>query len=1537
MNFDGTGGQPFGSMQPNDPSISPLLQPLLNGSAGNLNVSQLEAIRNAAIAAAAAANSSHSAYSNSMISNPFALPLSQSSLPSAANQAQITSDLLYTQSASSMFFSLPAFHQQSRLTLSSSSFANPPAPTPTHNFMPHPTAHQQAALHFLATNGAAATNAPDLIDFGASGKSVSNFAPDLPNKDKKSHKTLSNDRQSAANASVMPPLPADNLLGGAFHPSLWYSSLAAQSLAALTNQIYFNNALKSAANGGNLPMPPMFGANNQQSSLPLHPSFDAILAATAANQSLNASYNAHNPFSNANSKQSHNSMQPIALLSPNNSRYQQPLPELKISACDSTKADADRKKFSPDSSTAIHSPLCSPYANDVNATSGPAVNRLHSPIPIKPNLISPNVCLSQNEQIGADLAMNASLNSNLACGLTPFLSHSIAHSPKASRAIRPQTAKSASNARSRALTKTNHSSSHPVATTPPAHLMRLDQTANRLTATSPIDRLSALSTAPASKPKKRTPITLEDLKPALNQLTVPTISTINTDLPLVPLSTCELPSSPRSPQKRSFGDLHKSSSPSDSSSSSSLSTPSIATEVALNYNTQSPIVSSTKPHTSDRNSSSPEMVGSPSFLSQSSHSLSPCAPRLVSPESPGVQSLNRPSLSPPTHVPQPTLSAPLHSEQLKPASPAAAISSHTVRTRCLPPKKTIQSVSYNPLFWCSPTLDPLPIPPLTETTNVQSNRSPARSQPHELAPDTDEEPQKLIIDEPFGKSEHLEERQALASNLVSPKAEPDVKPTFGNLSCHSDPETVLDNQSVRFTCSGPSQLCDKKEGEQKPIPKFSIRLEQVDKYLPKERKIKRNKRSRNDSQSSNSTAAEQKVPVELLRRHSTDDLLLSKNESGTETPAISGPTRVRCETYSGPEVMNSNRAKRSGKKRESVEHLDPWTIRRSERIFLHSAYQSRTNQSKPPGSLNLILTSHRKSQKDAADAAAAAVSAESSANPLQPDDSMNLLSEQTLQSGSTSGMFSGSVALMGLFENASAEDCKLLQLIDWTREDRLPKSSEFKMQRKLLHQQRQRVLLRSDELLYAGQTHCPSQTEEEPKASVLLRLDGESNDRHMTLKQLLSQAIREYRPIKLNQLIEGTRVCAYWSNRARCLYPGRVTKLLPGDLVLVEFDDGDKGRIALNDIRLLPETYTSEVEGVSDVDTVKVEALTLSSSFKACSERVGESSIRIRLNSSSDRHKRRKHHHAHTHRRHHLKRHKHKKRSKHVDEGSSSSAPNEGGNESESCTGRRRGNKEDDVNDEKDDGVDPEAESSDESSDSESDDEQDNAIERGATATDALSNGDGSNQWVCEVNERRSMRRSSPTCKAVIRRKESKSKKSSAAAQSKRAQTGSSKIAAFLLDRQLWNWHGEPNRSVRGRYRSKKLFYNAIIREDEVIRVNDCAVFLSTGRPSLPFVGRIDSMWQIPSGTMLVRVRWFYHPEETKSQPKLKDCRVSTSNHVCSFRFIANRFLFRSFAAFCRERFLNPITSTTTKFRPFLTNVSSYRITSTSNESDKHD
>ncbi|XP_059405370.1 BAH and coiled-coil domain-containing protein 1 isoform X3 [Carassius carassius] len=90
------------------------------------------------------------------------------------------------------------------------------------------------------------------------------------------------------------------------------------------------------------------------------------------------------------------------------------------------------------------------------------------------------------------------------------------------------------------------------------------------------------------------------------------------------------------------------------------------------------------------------------------------------------------------------------------------------------------------------------------------------------------------------------------------------------------------------------------------------------------------------------------------------------------------------------------------------------------------------------------------------------------------------------------------------------------------------------------------------------------------------------------------------------------------------------------------------------------------------------------------------------------------------------------------------------------------------------------------------------------------------------------------------------------------------KVSPILPSRQLWRWSGSPTQRRGLKGKARKLFYKAIVRGKDLVQVGDCAVFLSTGQPHLPLIGRIESFWESWQSSMVVKVQWFYHPEETK-------------------------------------------------------------------------
>uniref|UniRef100_A0A1B6E3E0 BAH domain-containing protein n=2 Tax=Clastoptera arizonana TaxID=38151 RepID=A0A1B6E3E0_9HEMI len=94
-----------------------------------------------------------------------------------------------------------------------------------------------------------------------------------------------------------------------------------------------------------------------------------------------------------------------------------------------------------------------------------------------------------------------------------------------------------------------------------------------------------------------------------------------------------------------------------------------------------------------------------------------------------------------------------------------------------------------------------------------------------------------------------------------------------------------------------------------------------------------------------------------------------------------------------------------------------------------------------------------------------------------------------------------------------------------------------------------------------------------------------------------------------------------------------------------------------------------------------------------------------------------------------------------------------------------------------------------------------------------------------------------------------------------------------------WKWVGKEFKKPGAKGKEKKVFYKTIQRGQETISVGECAVLLSTGRY---YVAQVESMWESVKGKQL-KVKWFYHPEETEVRPLRKlqlPNGVFKSNHT---------------------------------------------------------
>uniref|UniRef100_A0AAR5QE85 BAH domain-containing protein n=1 Tax=Dendroctonus ponderosae TaxID=77166 RepID=A0AAR5QE85_DENPD len=488
-----------------------------------------------------------------------------------------------------------------------------------------------------------------------------------------------------------------------------------------------------------------------------------------------------------------------------------------------------------------------------------------------------------------------------------------------------------------------------------------------------------------------------------------------------------------------------------------------------------------------------------------------------------------------------------------------------------------------------------------------------------------------------------------------------------------------------------------------------------------------------------------------------------------------------------------------------------------------------------------------------------------------------------------------------------------------------------------------RVLTAMGGLFYAGHLNAI-----EPPDVYSITLDGERGNRPhiMSREEILRDAIVEISPKSTAELTAGTRLCAYWSQQYRCLYPGSAAEpgtpdpQLDAKFVSVEFDDGDSGRIALQDIRLLPPNYPVMEYDPNPLLSLSRRKRRMSSSVSTEEKQSSEPPVedeaqtvlsttsKERTSSESDHHKqkkrlkkkkkKKKHECAEevcTHKKHK----KHKKRRKHhgeLDDEMRASQPlaersmictiiqdvrpnNEEEEEQEDQDedeDQKEQEDQDDPEHEEDPGNEEDPKDQEEPENEEEQEEQeeqeeeeaqdaeeaDEEHEREPQQDQVMRENDSLSSPMEEIIENDQFMASaiyaetsnikgSPlieadTSKDDIEEKSSSDSDSNSPRERQPSCESRSKMNAFLPAVQLWHWSGNCYKTSRAKGKAKKQFYKSIQRKKESISVGDAAVFLSTSKPDRPFIGKIESMFE-SSGSMVVRVKWYYHPEETIGGP----------------------------------------------------------------------
>ncbi|KAG5680222.1 hypothetical protein PVAND_009746 [Polypedilum vanderplanki] len=441
--------------------------------------------------------------------------------------------------------------------------------------------------------------------------------------------------------------------------------------------------------------------------------------------------------------------------------------------------------------------------------------------------------------------------------------------------------------------------------------------------------------------------------------------------------------------------------------------------------------------------------------------------------------------------------------------------------------------------------------------------------------------------------------------------------------------------------------------------------------------------------------------------------------------------------------------------------------------------------------------------------------------------------------------------------------------------DRQRLDSRVKINAEHLKQAKTRVLMAQGGLFYAG-----TLTPVEPLEVYAITLDGERGNRPhiMPREEILKQAILEIQPKTTAECPPGTRLCAYWSQQYRCLYPGVATIPSSPDsdvdekYVNVEFDDGDSGRIVLEHIRFLFSDYPiveydpNPLQSLNKRKRQSSHAPSSDHDQKITQQSTNEVSLsreerkrlkkirkeKNRLQSSPDHaqdsfvveHKKKKKHKCHDddlckHRKHKKRRKKNHKKHHHRE---LEEEDRELQHHVQSAM----------------------LISSNDSNNNEEEFDEESSLNESVAQYEIVKKVDQE----ALIKDDPDTMESSPSTVTESSGSLYTPKKSTSTEKLNRSNESGSKIAAFLPARQLWAWSGKGFKRSTGRV--KKQFYRSIQRGKETISVGDSAVFLSTGRPDRPYIGHIESMWETANGHMVVRVKWFYHPEETQGCPNLK-------------------------------------------------------------------
>lgn len=409
-----------------------------------------------------------------------------------------------------------------------------------------------------------------------------------------------------------------------------------------------------------------------------------------------------------------------------------------------------------------------------------------------------------------------------------------------------------------------------------------------------------------------------------------------------------------------------------------------------------------------------------------------------------------------------------------------------------------------------------------------------------------------------------------------------------------------------------------------------------------------------------------------------------------------------------------------------------------------------------------------------------------------------------------------------------------------------------------------RVIAPIDGWLYSGILTLDDGENSATSPQYVVKLDGDPSGSSYLFKQdtVLSDVIKEVRVNSVSELRKGARICCYWSRQYKCLSTGVVTSRtfeVTKSLVSVKYDNGDLSALPLEDLRLLPPDYPKYMSNCDPLLLARSSDPT--NGFDIVSGPILRHNETNRViveatpNTQVDVHKQNSDMFTSAS----VEKHDVAQSSTLLtdDKFDVSTDSTQTITQETDYAQSVESRTENRVQETRD----TEADSSKDDVDDEDEEEDDNYDD------DANEDEDASIPPTAEtiefITSESTLKEQSENLQRIALTENASLPKESRS----NASRASSEENNFSFEYWPWMFDG-PSKKIKRHGRPYRELYPSIRRGSEVIKVGDSAELMPRDKKTLPFIAKIDALWANSKGEMKVRVRWYYRLSETRGKPK---------------------------------------------------------------------